>query len=156
MTQGSYNSWPTIRCSNHNLSGSLCIKHLKIKGTRNYYFKTIGYCFRTKVKSPLILRMSYATWPQTVNCTMNKQITHHQHHCHFFGAKLSFSILQASSFAVSNTGVYLRQAGSKCNLLFLDYKVDKQKGQRGQIVFLLVSSGLFNFRYTDINLTGSK
>ena len=43
-------------------------KHLKIKGTRNYYFKTIGYyCFRTKVKSPLILRRFlrrfYATWP---------------------------------------------------------------------------------------------
>ena len=31
-------------------------KHLKIKGTRNHYFKTIGYCSRTKVKIPLILR----------------------------------------------------------------------------------------------------
>ena len=28
-------------------------KHLKIKETRNYYFKTIGYCPRTKVKSSL-------------------------------------------------------------------------------------------------------
>ena len=37
-------------------------KHLKIKGTRNFYFKTIGYCCRTKVKSSLILRRFYATW----------------------------------------------------------------------------------------------
>ena len=43
--------------------GSGCKKHLKIKGTRNYYFKTIGYCSRTKVKSSLILRRFYATWP---------------------------------------------------------------------------------------------
>ena len=47
--------------------GPGCKKHLKIKGTRNYYFKTIGYCFRTKLKSPLILRRFlrrfYATWP---------------------------------------------------------------------------------------------
>ena len=48
--------------------GRAAIKHLQIKGTRNYYFKTIGYyCFRTKVKSPLILRRFlrrfYATWP---------------------------------------------------------------------------------------------
>ena len=42
--------------------GSGCKKHLKIKGTRNYYFKTIGYCSRTKVKSSLILRRFYATW----------------------------------------------------------------------------------------------
>ena len=40
-----------------------CKKHLKIKGTRNYYFKTIGYCSRTKVKSSLILRGFYLTWP---------------------------------------------------------------------------------------------
>ena len=37
---------------------------LKIKGTRNYYFKTIGYCSRTKVKSPLILIGFYATGPR--------------------------------------------------------------------------------------------
>ena len=44
--------------------GPGCKKHLKIKGTRSYYFKTIGYyCSRTKVKSPLILRRFYATWP---------------------------------------------------------------------------------------------
>ena len=43
--------------------GRVAKKHLKIKGTRNYYFKTIGYCSRTKVKSPLILRRFYATWP---------------------------------------------------------------------------------------------
>ena len=36
--------------------GSGCKKHVKIKGIRNYYFKTIGYCSRTKVKRPLILR----------------------------------------------------------------------------------------------------
>ena len=40
-----------------------CKKHLKIKGIRNYYFKTIGYCSKTKVKSSLILRRFYATWP---------------------------------------------------------------------------------------------
>ena len=38
-------------------------KHLKIKETRNYYFKTIGYCSRTRVNSSLILRRFYATWP---------------------------------------------------------------------------------------------
>ena len=38
-------------------------KHLKIKGTRNYSFKTRGYCSRTKVESPFILRRFYATWP---------------------------------------------------------------------------------------------
>ena len=43
--------------------GSGCKGHLKIKVTRNYYFKTIGYCSRTKVKSSLILRRFYATWP---------------------------------------------------------------------------------------------
>ena len=45
------------------LLGRGCKKHLKIKGTRYYYFKTIGYCSRTKVKSSLILRRFYATWP---------------------------------------------------------------------------------------------
>ena len=45
------------------LLGRSCKKHLKIKGTRNYYFKTIGYCSRAKVKSSLILRKFYATWP---------------------------------------------------------------------------------------------
>ena len=39
-----------------------CKKHRKIKGTRNYYFKTIGYCSRTKVESSLILRRFHATW----------------------------------------------------------------------------------------------
>ena len=43
--------------------GSGCKKHLKIKGTRNYCFKTIGYCSRTKVEGSLILRRFYATWP---------------------------------------------------------------------------------------------
>ena len=33
------------------------------KGTSNYYFKTISYCSRTRVKSCLILRRFYATWP---------------------------------------------------------------------------------------------
>ena len=43
------------------LPGLGCKKHLKIKGTRNCNFKTIGYCFRTKLKSPLILRRFNAT-----------------------------------------------------------------------------------------------
>ena len=38
-------------------------RHLKIKGAHNYYFKTIGYCSSSKVKSRLILRRFYATWP---------------------------------------------------------------------------------------------
>ena len=38
------------------------MKHLKIKGARNYLYKTIGYCFRTKVRRALILRKLYATW----------------------------------------------------------------------------------------------
>ena len=36
--------------------GSGCKKYLKIKGTRNYYFKTLGYCSITKVNSSLISR----------------------------------------------------------------------------------------------------
>ena len=94
-------------------------------------------CYNAKLLQQLTYdTMQYSQLAWTVNCTRNKQITHHQHHCHFSGAKLSLSILQASilvpsSFAVIDTGVYLKQAGSKCNLLFLDYEVDKQKGQRG-------------------------
>ena len=38
--------------------------HPKIKGTRNNYFKTRGYCSSTKVKSPFIWRRFYATWPR--------------------------------------------------------------------------------------------
>ena len=30
-------------------------KHPTINGTHNYYLKTIGYCFTTKAKGPLIL-----------------------------------------------------------------------------------------------------
>ena len=41
-----------------------CKKYLKIKGTRNYYFKTLGYCSITKVNSSLISRTFYATWPR--------------------------------------------------------------------------------------------
>ena len=45
--------------------GRVAKKHLKINGTRNYYFKTIGYCSRTIVKSSLILSRFYETrpWP---------------------------------------------------------------------------------------------
>ena len=46
-----------------------CKKHLKNKETRHYYFKTICYCSKTKVKSPLILRRFYATWPWTLKFT---------------------------------------------------------------------------------------
>ena len=45
------------------LLGLGCKKHLKIEENRNYYFKTTGYCSRTKFKSSLILRRFYATWP---------------------------------------------------------------------------------------------
>ena len=44
--------------------GSGCKKYLEIKGTRNYYFKTLGYCSITKVNSSLIFRRFYATWPR--------------------------------------------------------------------------------------------
>ena len=44
--------------------GSGCKKYFKIKGNRNYYFKTLGYCSITKVNSSLILRRFYATWPR--------------------------------------------------------------------------------------------
>ena len=41
----------------HDVRGRVAKKkHLKIKGTRSYYLKTIGYCVRTEVKNPLILR----------------------------------------------------------------------------------------------------
>ena len=52
------------------LLGRGCKKHLKIKGTRNYYFKTVGYCSRTKGKSSLILRKFYATWPWTLTLAL--------------------------------------------------------------------------------------
>ena len=59
--------FPQQRACSQAMSWAELQKHLKIKGTRNYYFKTIGYCFRTKVKSPHILRRFlrrfYATWP---------------------------------------------------------------------------------------------
>ena len=48
------------------LMGLGCEKHLKIEKTRKYYFKTIGYCSRTKVNSSLILRRFYATWPRVL------------------------------------------------------------------------------------------
>ena len=50
--------------------GSGCKKHLKIKGTHNYYFKTIGYCSRTKVKSSLILSGFYATRPWALKLSL--------------------------------------------------------------------------------------
>ena len=37
------------------VQGRVAKNILKIKGTRNFYFKTIGSCSRTEVKSPLIL-----------------------------------------------------------------------------------------------------
>ena len=40
----------------HDVRGRVAKKHLKIKGTRSYYLKTIGHCSRTKVKNPIILR----------------------------------------------------------------------------------------------------
>ena len=77
-------------------SGSGCLKHLKIKGTRNYYFKTIGYCFRTKDKSPLILQRLYATgrWPLA-------------------GFVLGFPNVKSSAMLVN------RQLGASCQLRFL-------------------------------------
>ena len=47
-----------------SVPGSGCKKYLTIKGTRNYYFKTLGYCSITKVNSSLISRRFYATWPR--------------------------------------------------------------------------------------------
>ena len=72
LSKGSLSLFPSLSslffpkqrgCSQALSWAGLQKKHLKIKGTRNYYFKTIGYCSRTKVKSPLILRRFYATWP---------------------------------------------------------------------------------------------
>ena len=48
------------------LVSRVVLQNLKIKGTRNYSFKTIGFCPRTKVKSSLILRRFYATWPRVL------------------------------------------------------------------------------------------
>ena len=44
--------------------GRVVKKGFKIKGTRNYFFETRECCSRTKVKSPLIFRRFYATWPR--------------------------------------------------------------------------------------------
>ena len=55
--------------------GSGCKKHLKIKETRNYSFKTIGFCPRTKVKSPLILRRFYATWPRVLFYSLPQSVS---------------------------------------------------------------------------------
>ena len=40
-------------------------KPSKIERTYNCYSRTISYCSRTKVKTPLILRTFYATWPMS-------------------------------------------------------------------------------------------
>lgn len=48
----------------HDVRGRVAKKkYLKIKRTRSYYLKTIGYCVRTKVKTPLILRSSMQGGP---------------------------------------------------------------------------------------------
>ena len=41
---------PEIKMATHRLQGQgrVAKKNIKIKGTRNYYFKTIGYCSTTK------------------------------------------------------------------------------------------------------------
>ena len=51
-------------------------KHLKIKGTRNYYFETIGYCSKTKVNSSLITRRFYATWPWALTFGLKWELYH--------------------------------------------------------------------------------
>ena len=35
---------------NHTFAQGRVAKNFLVKGTRNYYFKTTGYCSRTKVK----------------------------------------------------------------------------------------------------------
>ena len=45
------------------------------KTSRNYSFKTIGFCPRTKVKSPLILRRFYATWPRVLFYSLPQSVS---------------------------------------------------------------------------------
>ena len=37
----------------HDVRGRVAKEHLKVKGTRNYYFKTIGYCSEQKLRALL-------------------------------------------------------------------------------------------------------
>ena len=89
----------TLKCE----PGSGCKKFLKIKGTRNYYFKTIGYCSRTKVKSSLMLRRFYATWP-------DHQLTCQSEQAPIEGEQMIFSFL-------SQTGNLFTRGSTRWNEL---------------------------------------
>ena len=89
----------TLKCE----PGSGCKKILKIKGTRNYYFKTIGYCSRTKVKSSLILRRFYATWPDHLLTCQSEQAP-------IEGEQMIFSLL-------SQTGNLFTRGSTRLNEL---------------------------------------
>ena len=51
----------TVILTKRTRVGWVAKKHLKLKGTRNYYFKTICCYYRTTVKSPIIVGRFYAT-----------------------------------------------------------------------------------------------
>ena len=79
------------------------LKFLNIKRTRNYYFKTIGYCSRTKVKSSLMLRRFYATWP-------DHQLTCQSEQAPIEGEQMIFSFL-------SQTGNLFTRGSTRWNEL---------------------------------------
>ena len=79
------------------------LKFLNIKRTRNYYFKTIGYCSRTKVKSSLMLRRFYATWP-------DHQLTCQSEQAPIEGEQMIFSFL-------SQTGNLFTRGSTRLNEL---------------------------------------
>ena len=49
------------------MPGSGSKKHFKIKGTRNYYFKTTGYCSRTKLTSSLLRNLALSSSTNSVH-----------------------------------------------------------------------------------------
>ena len=116
----------TLKCER----GSGCKKYLKIKGTRNYYFKTIGYCSRTKVKSSLILRRFYATWP-------DHQLTCQCEQGPIEGEQMIFSLL------LSRTGNLFTRRSARLTRTCYKYVLNNIAGQRSEG---LQESSIFAFR----------
>ena len=109
--------------------GSGCKKCLKIKGPRNYYFQPIGYCSRTKVKSSLILRRFYATWPDHQLTCQCKQVP-------IEGEQMIFCLL-------SQTGNLFTRRSTRLTRTCYKYVLNNIAGQRSEG---LQESSIFAFR----------
>ena len=125
MTSTTPVTWFALKCE----PGSGCKKYLKIKGTRNYYFQPIGYCSRTKVKSSLILRRFYATWPDHQLTCQCKQVP-------IEGEQMIFCLL-------SQTGNLFTRRSTRLTRTCYKYVLNNIAGQRSEG---LQESSIFAFR----------